>query len=309
MSSSAYEILSMLMRYLFVLIGVLIVFRAYRWLRRDARAYRREMRALPDAGLVGEIVDLNTGEAQPLPREGTIGSARECDIRVKDPGALRVHARFAFEEGRGLQVTPLRQAKMLLGGEPLNAPRHALHGTQLQIGDTLLRVRLFAGLNVPMVPAFPADPNPDDVPDPDFDWNQGDTIVDDFHSFLPPNADPNPDDVPDPAVDWNQGDTINYMPPASFPLPGVEADQADENPGWENASFVRQQVQPAPGSVPGYDGGYTEDGQMTWQYAYSLEDLYRAQAAQASQQQPPDGEEAFPPYHEPPPRRRRRSRR
>ena len=66
MAGEAYEILALLMRYVFVLIGALVLLRAYRWMRRDARNYRREMRTLPDAGLVGEIVDLRTGKSQPL---------------------------------------------------------------------------------------------------------------------------------------------------------------------------------------------------------------------------------------------------
>jgi hypothetical protein len=60
MSGEAYEILALLMRYVFALIGALIVFRSFIWLRKDARAYRKEMKTLPDAGLVGEIVDLDT---------------------------------------------------------------------------------------------------------------------------------------------------------------------------------------------------------------------------------------------------------
>ena len=104
MSGEAYEILALLMRYVFALIGALIVFRSFIWLRKDARAYRKEMKTLPDAGLVGEIVDLNTGKAQPLPREGVIGSARECDIRVKGDGVLRRHARLEFTEGKGKTI-------------------------------------------------------------------------------------------------------------------------------------------------------------------------------------------------------------
>ena len=37
-SSEAYEIIALLMRYVFVFIVGLIVWRAFRWLRRDARA-------------------------------------------------------------------------------------------------------------------------------------------------------------------------------------------------------------------------------------------------------------------------------
>ena len=141
MAGEAYEILALLMRYVFVLIGALVLLRAYRWMRRDARNYRREMRTLPDAGLVGEIVDLRTGKSQPLPREGDMGASRECDIHVRGAGVLRHHVRFAFEEGKGVMITPSRLGKTFLGGAQLRAPGYALHGTQLQLGDALLRVR------------------------------------------------------------------------------------------------------------------------------------------------------------------------
>ena len=38
MSGEAYEILALLMRYVFALIGALIVFRSFIWLRKEARA-------------------------------------------------------------------------------------------------------------------------------------------------------------------------------------------------------------------------------------------------------------------------------
>ena len=63
-----------------------------------------------------------------------------------------------------------------------------------------------------------------------------------------------------------------------------------------------------------YDGHYTDDGQMTWQYAYSMDELHSAmQSEQWQQAQPtdqiPDEEEQGLPYQSPlQPRRKRRSR-
>lgn len=226
MSGEAYEILALLMRYVFVLIGALIAFRSFMWLRKDARAYRREMRALPDAGLIGEIVDLDTGKAQPLPREGVIGSSRECDIRVKGDGVLRRHARFEFEEGKGLKIIPARRGLTLLGGAEMRGPGWALHGTQLGVGSHTLRVRLFAGLNVPIPAAYPEPDSILDAADEDIPWTN---ITVDNNYYLP------------------------------------EEQPADAVPFGGNG-------QP-------YDGDYDEDGQMTWQYAYSLEELRQEQAA------------------------------
>ena len=238
MSDEAYEILALLMRYVFALIGALIVFRSFVWLRKDARAYRKEMRILPDAGLIGEIVDLDTGKAQPLPREGVIGSSRECDIRVKGDYVLRRHARFEFEEGKGLKIIPARRGLTLLAGVEMRGPGYALHGTQLGIGSHTLRVRLFAGLNIPAPAAYP----------------EPDSIL----------------DAQDEEIPWH-----NITVEQSYYLP--EEHPADAVPFGENAD---------------YDGHYDDDGQMTWQYAYSREDLRQEQAGQQWINGQEDAEEA-----------------
>lgn len=245
----------MLMRYVFVFIGLMIVWRSLRWLRRDARAYRKELRSLPDAGLVGEMVNLNTGEAQPLPREGVIGSSRECDIRLKGQGVMRNHARFEFVDGKGLKIIPLRRAATLLNGTPLHGSAgYALHGTQLQAGAVPLRVRLFAGLKVPYPVAYP---------EPDAVWAAG---------ANPPT--------------WD----------------GQEEEEAEE--GYPSLGY-----EAAMPDTPYYDGNYTQDGQMTWQYAYSLDELNDAMEQDPWQKMQPDGqvpEAQEETYSAPPAKRRRR---
>ena len=55
MQAPAYELVSMGLRYWFVLLAVFLLWRAYRLMRQDRRDYRRTLRQLPDAGLVGEV--------------------------------------------------------------------------------------------------------------------------------------------------------------------------------------------------------------------------------------------------------------
>ena len=272
MSSEAYEILALLMRYVFVIIGLIIVWRSFRWLRRDARSYQKEMRSLPDAGLIGEIVNLTTGQAQPLPHEGLIGASRECHIRLKGAGIARSHARFEFEEGKGLRIIPIRQNRVLLSGVQVRSQGYALHGTQLQIGDALLRVRLFAGLKVPYPAAYP---------EPDGILDSG--------AYL---------------ESWTGGEEgAGELPVYYLPQENQEED------------FVPYETGTVPPGAPieDYEGHYTEDGQMTWQYAYSLDELRSAMdQKQWQQMQPedtaPDEAEGLP-YRSPLPRRRRRERR
>ncbi len=276
MNNQAYELLALLMRYVFIIIGAVIVFRAFRWMRKDARAYKREMRSLPDAGLVGEIVDVNTGRAQPLPREGTMGASRVNDIRVKGEGVMMTHARFEFVDGRGLKIIPAkRNARVFLGGNELKGPGFALHGTQVQIGASVLRVRLFAGLKVPQPAAYPA---AEEIADDSFSpgaW-----------SGLPPDGQ---------TGFFPQADGFVPCPPEGFSAAPQEMDAFQE-------------------TYTDYDGHFTEDGQMTWQYAYSLDDLRHAMEENQWRQTQvadgvPDQEEDEAALYEKPVQRRRRRRR
>ena len=149
MAGSGYEIFALLMRYVFVALGALILLRAFLWLRKDARAYRGEIKNLPDAGLVGEMVDIYTGSRYPLPREGVLGSGHSCDIRIRGGMLDRRALRFLFVDGKGLSVTAQGRQQVALDGQVLRGTGYALHGTQLEVGGVTLRVRLFAGLNVP----------------------------------------------------------------------------------------------------------------------------------------------------------------
>lgn len=71
MGSDVYEVISLAARYWFTFLGVLIVWRSFRWLRKDRKAKHRRLKQLPDAGMVGELVVLeapmNCRPEQPCP--------------------------------------------------------------------------------------------------------------------------------------------------------------------------------------------------------------------------------------------------
>lgn len=180
MAEEAYEILSLAMRYAFIVLGALIVLRSYRWLLKDHRAHKKEMKRLPDAGLVGEIVRLDTGKAFPLPREGTIGSGRMCDIAVRGDGVRRLHATFRFKDGKGVHIVPHKTAAVMLDGKPVLSSAYALHGSLIELGSLTLRVRLFAGLNVPRLAVYDKEPADADALD--------DTFAPEPDEFLPQDA-------------------------------------------------------------------------------------------------------------------------
>ena len=149
MQNSGYEMFALFMRYVFVFLMGLILLRSLWWLRKDAWQFRKELKQLPDAGLVGELVDQVNGKRYPLMRDGELGAARSNDVRIRFAGMPKRALRFLFVSGKGLQVTPVSRHRVYLDGEEVHGNGYALHGTQMEIGGMVLRVRLFAGLDVP----------------------------------------------------------------------------------------------------------------------------------------------------------------
>lgn len=246
MANEAYEILALAMRYVFVLLGALVVLRSYRWLLKDHRAHKKEMKRLPDAGLVGEIVAMDTGRAYPLPREGTVGSAHGCDIYLKRDGIRRLHATLRFTDGKGLRVIPHKNADVLVDGEPAEGNVYALHGSVLDLNGCLLRVRLFAGLNVPRLAVYAENPPQEDadefLPEDEFAPDAQDTWA--YAPFPPLDGGFAPDGTPLAPT----APDLNYGPPD---------DSAPEN----DASGAERDAHD-PFSDPRYDGTPEESGEQ-----------------------------------------------
>ncbi len=112
MPTEVYEIIAQGARYWFLFLMALIVWRSFRWYRKDRRQYKKRLRLLPDAGYVGELVtirgnaQLPTGTILPVPWEGIIGSGRGCDIFLPVPGVAPKHCWFSYDREDGLQLEP-----------------------------------------------------------------------------------------------------------------------------------------------------------------------------------------------------------
>lgn len=149
-----YELIAQAARYWFLLLMAIIVWRSFRWYRRDRRQAKKRLKLLPDAGFVGEMVviegneALKRGQALPVPREGTLGTLRTNDLCVPVEGVARRHLWFRFDEGEGLRIEPMRGQTASVDGEPFKSRREPLymaHGSRLYVGKAQLRLRLFAG--------------------------------------------------------------------------------------------------------------------------------------------------------------------
>ena len=158
MSERVYEIVSLAMRYWFVLLAALIVLRSFAWLLHDRGEKHRRLRSLPDAGFIGELLVL-TGSDElpqdatvPVPWEGTLGFVRSNDMVVPVRGVAHTQLDCAFEEGVGLVVTPRFHRACTVDGEEIRTRADAkahpmLHGSVLEVGEARLRLRVFIGID------------------------------------------------------------------------------------------------------------------------------------------------------------------
>ena len=178
MPQDLYSIAALACRYWFAFLGVLIVWRSFSWLRKDRRLTHKRLKTLPDAGMIGELVvlqgsyDLPEDSFLPVPREGVLGCQRACDIAVPVGGVARQHLDFVFVDGRGLQVVPRHGLHCMVDGELITNRREAAqfpmrHGSLISVGDAILKLRLFAGLDAPYaneyMPEEPEDFYPDEA--------------------------------------------------------------------------------------------------------------------------------------------------
>ena len=188
MPTQVYEVLSLAMRYVFTFLGVMIVWRAFSWLRKDRRLKHKRLRQLPDAGTIGVLAvefgsrELPEGTILPVPHEGVMGFLRTCDIVVPVDGVANEHLDFTFTDGKGLYVCPRRGCPCTVDGVEIrtkrDSRRHPMqHSSLLTIGEATLRLGVFAGLDVQhyvpvaedlfpleQYPEYASGPIPDDLP-------------------------------------------------------------------------------------------------------------------------------------------------
>lgn len=152
MSDSVYSVIAYIARYWFLFLGIIILWRAIMWMRKDNDRVNRVQRRLPDAGFIGEWAvvasdapGIPPGKVLRAPRDGWIGSARGCDIRLRRAGVPAKAARFILRDD-GLYVQPQRRGILLVDGEAVNREAVLRHGATLTVGGVTLQLRLFAGV-------------------------------------------------------------------------------------------------------------------------------------------------------------------
>ena len=193
-SSDLYNVIHQISRYLFPFLGLLVFLSALGWLFAERRSRRERLHNLPGTGTVGELVVLSGSRELknmtwfPVPREGTLGSVRSCDLVVPCPGVKAQHLDFSWQDGLGLLIRPRSGCEAIVDGVALNcrsdaAARPLTHGSCLQVGTAVLRLQLFAALDHmdrsaaqagepemntpgPLSPVFPVPQSPEPYPQP-----------------------------------------------------------------------------------------------------------------------------------------------
>jgi len=154
MPEQFYNPLAILLSYAFMLLGAGVAVLGMLTLRADNRARRDLLRGLPDAGNVGEFLvlrgagKLTQGMCVPVPPEGMLGSARNCDVRLPHPDVPARAALLALSK-QGVVVTPWANGKtavpLRVNGHDYDKPVILTHGCRLEWGSLSLRIRLFEG--------------------------------------------------------------------------------------------------------------------------------------------------------------------
>ena len=152
-----YATVSLVSRWIFVFIALLLLFFALLWQRAERRERKERFKNLPGAGTIGELLVLSGSDELPpdtwfpVPREGVLGSLRSCDLVIPCPGVSARHLDFSWQDGTGLLIRPHIGCKVLVDGTPVDRRSASegvplLHGSVLQVGTGVLRLQVFTAL-------------------------------------------------------------------------------------------------------------------------------------------------------------------
>ena len=243
-SAEVYEVISLAARYFFALFIAFLALRGLSQTLAERREEQEQLRHLPGAGTVGELVVVSGGQHLdaetwfPVPREGVLGSLRTCDLAVEARGVAGHHLDFCWKDGVGLLLKPRRGCQVFVNDQPLDessAPETVplTHGAILRIGEASLRFLVFAALDPTggrftapaaeqSLAAVPPSP-PGTVPVQAYISEEG--------SALPPVYPSLPEAMPPPIVIPAREHASDPAPQEALPSPWDAGDDREAIPG------------------------------------------------------------------------------
>ena len=256
MPSEIYEVVALGARYWFLFLMATIVWRSYRWFAKDRRQRKKRLKLLPDAGFVGEMVvqagneELIAGSALPVPREGTLGTNRGCDLYVPVQGVGKKHLWFEYDDNKGLKIKTFQRQQAALDGEALDRRTggHMAHGSRLHVGDAVLRLRLFAGFEVSAAVGKGMDAGGGETgwDKSETDWNEGATnwseaTGDESGWNGWENGRHDWSKAGDHESDWNEGwDAVGHRTLYAQAYPEADADETNQTDAIEGMADIRR---------------------------------------------------------------------
>lgn len=178
MPHDAYEFIAQSMRYIFAALMLLIVIRAARITLVDSRRAAKLRRLSPSTGIVGEMVVLEgderakKGMRYPAIREGSIGSGRSADIRIRHSSIRRRHAIFQMTED-GLHIRGHAGARIRTARGELVREITLTDGANFAVGRVHLLLVLSEATASEEVVLVPRRREPDDLFDVNPDGYHG----------------------------------------------------------------------------------------------------------------------------------------
>ena len=160
MDREVYELAALIARYVFAALMALIVLRAARGAWIDSRRAAKLRRLSPMTGISGELVVLEGGQRAlkgmryPVIREGSIGSSRRSDIRIRHSSVRRRHALFELTDD-GLRIRSHARARLSDDTGALIREITLEDGDRLYIGDVCVLLVLSIPEGVGRGRAFP----------------------------------------------------------------------------------------------------------------------------------------------------------
>ncbi len=153
MQQAAYQVLIYAARYWFAALAAFIVFRAavnsYREYKiiRDIRKSIAEAEFLAALTLLGGADEkIEAGARFPFLREAVVGSGSGCEVRLRQKGVMRRHAKLIAEDGC-VRVKPVRGAAISVDGKAVKGEALAFDGSEIAVGPLRLRVCMGEGLH------------------------------------------------------------------------------------------------------------------------------------------------------------------
>lgn len=149
MAERLLELLTLLSRFWFLFLIILLAWGAFKATRRDLRDQRKLKNELAGGKRLGHLKyigrsteTLERGREWIFYRESTVGSAKNCDVILDHPSIQRYHARLFAVEGY-LACEPSPEGDCYAAGEQFFERTTFLEGEKIVFGELPFRVVLY----------------------------------------------------------------------------------------------------------------------------------------------------------------------